>query len=186
MSQSYPELIDDLNAAIGTLRAGAPGTMKAFSALAREALAPGQLDVKTPPTSAGYTIIGNRKIAIPVLEPMVRRYLKIEDDTPVDIESFSMKYDPFVRVMSVAIFTKTGPCIFLTNPSDQTSDQLTQFFWERMEAHFTSDMPMELLAKPVDFMIDWLSCKTLIFMLQDDAPLEAANEEAPAADTPVH
>jgi len=47
MSQSYPELIDDLNAAIGTLRAGAPGTMKAFSALAREALAPGQLDVKT-------------------------------------------------------------------------------------------------------------------------------------------
>lgn len=47
MSQSFPDLIDDLNAAIGTLRAGAPGPMKAFSALAREALAPGQLDVKT-------------------------------------------------------------------------------------------------------------------------------------------
>lgn len=47
MSQSYPELIDDLNAAIARLRAGAPGTMKAFSGLAREALAPGQLDVKT-------------------------------------------------------------------------------------------------------------------------------------------
>lgn len=47
MSQSYPELIDDLNAAIAQLRAGAPGTMKAFSGLAREALAPGQLDVKT-------------------------------------------------------------------------------------------------------------------------------------------
>jgi AhpD family alkylhydroperoxidase len=47
MSQSYPELIDDLNAAIGALRAGAPATMKAFSALAREASAPGQLDVKT-------------------------------------------------------------------------------------------------------------------------------------------
>ncbi|MBW8310773.1 MAG: carboxymuconolactone decarboxylase family protein [Rhizobium sp.] len=47
MSQSYPELIDDLNAVISRLRAGAPGTMKAFSGLAREALAPGQLDVKT-------------------------------------------------------------------------------------------------------------------------------------------
>ena len=47
MSQSYPELIDDLNAAIARLRAGAPGTMKAFSGLAREALVPGQLDVKT-------------------------------------------------------------------------------------------------------------------------------------------
>ena len=47
MSQSYPELIDDLNAAIARLRAGVPGTMKAFSGLAREALAPGQLDVKT-------------------------------------------------------------------------------------------------------------------------------------------
>lgn len=47
MSQSYPELIDDLNAAIARLRAGAPGTMKAFSGLAREALVPGQIDVKT-------------------------------------------------------------------------------------------------------------------------------------------
>ena len=47
MSQSYPELIDDLNAAIGKLREGAPGPMRGFSALAREALKPGALDVKT-------------------------------------------------------------------------------------------------------------------------------------------
>lgn len=47
MSQSFPDLIDDLNAAIGTLRQGAAGPMKAFSGLAREALAPGALDVKT-------------------------------------------------------------------------------------------------------------------------------------------
>lgn len=47
MSQSYPEMIDELNAAIGTLRAGAPATMKAFSALAREASAPGALDAMT-------------------------------------------------------------------------------------------------------------------------------------------
>lgn len=47
MSQSYPDLIDDLNTAIATLRVGAPGPMKAFSGLAREALAPGALDVKT-------------------------------------------------------------------------------------------------------------------------------------------
>lgn len=47
MSQSYPELIDDLNAAIARLRTGAPGPMKAFSGLAREALAPGRLDVRT-------------------------------------------------------------------------------------------------------------------------------------------
>lgn len=47
MSQSFPDLIDDLNAAIGNLRQGATGPMKAFSGLAREALAPGTLDVKT-------------------------------------------------------------------------------------------------------------------------------------------
>ena len=47
MSQSYPELIDDLNAAIGKLREGAPDPMRGFSALAREALKPGALDVKT-------------------------------------------------------------------------------------------------------------------------------------------
>ncbi|KAA2285303.1 carboxymuconolactone decarboxylase family protein [Arenimonas fontis] len=46
MSQSYPDLIDDLNAAISKLRAGAPGPMKAFGSLAREALAPGVLDLK--------------------------------------------------------------------------------------------------------------------------------------------
>ena len=43
MSQSYPDLIDDLNAAIGNLRAGAPDPMRGFSALAREALKPGAL-----------------------------------------------------------------------------------------------------------------------------------------------
>lgn len=47
MSQSFPDLIDDLNAAIGTLRHGAAGPMSAFSGLARAALAPGALDVKT-------------------------------------------------------------------------------------------------------------------------------------------
>ncbi|WP_146908445.1 carboxymuconolactone decarboxylase family protein [Arenimonas daejeonensis] len=47
MSQSYPEMVDDLNKAIAALRGGAPGPMKAFGGLAREALAPGQLDVKT-------------------------------------------------------------------------------------------------------------------------------------------
>jgi AhpD family alkylhydroperoxidase len=47
VSESFPNLIDDLNAAIATLREGAPGPMKAFSGLAREALAPASLDVKT-------------------------------------------------------------------------------------------------------------------------------------------
>ncbi len=47
MATSFIDLTDDLNAAIGTLRAGAAGTMRAFSGLAREALAPGALDVKT-------------------------------------------------------------------------------------------------------------------------------------------
>ena len=47
MSQSFPDLIDDLNAAIGTLREGAPEPMRGFSHLAREALKPGALDVKT-------------------------------------------------------------------------------------------------------------------------------------------
>ena len=47
VSQSFPDLIDDLNAAIAKLRAGAPEPMRAFSALARESLKPGALDVKT-------------------------------------------------------------------------------------------------------------------------------------------
>lgn len=47
MSTSFPDLLDDLNAAIATLRAGAPEPMRAFSALAREALKPGALDVRT-------------------------------------------------------------------------------------------------------------------------------------------
>ncbi len=47
MSQPFPSLIDDLNTAIAGLRQGAPGPMRAFSQLAREALAPAALDVKT-------------------------------------------------------------------------------------------------------------------------------------------
>ncbi|WP_256645610.1 carboxymuconolactone decarboxylase family protein [Thermomonas paludicola] len=47
MSQSFPDLIDDLNAAIGKFREGAPEPMRGFSMLAREALKPGALDVKT-------------------------------------------------------------------------------------------------------------------------------------------
>jgi AhpD family alkylhydroperoxidase len=47
VSQSFPDLIDDLNAAIGTFREGAPEPMRGFSMLAREALKPGALDVKT-------------------------------------------------------------------------------------------------------------------------------------------
>lgn len=47
MSQSFPDLIDDLNAAIARLRAGAPEPLRGFSQLAREALKPGALDVKT-------------------------------------------------------------------------------------------------------------------------------------------
>ena len=47
MSQSFPDLIDDLNAAIGKLREAAPEPMRGFSMLAREALKPNALDVKT-------------------------------------------------------------------------------------------------------------------------------------------
>jgi AhpD family alkylhydroperoxidase len=47
MSQSYPDLIDDLNRDIRKLRGASPTAMQAFSALAGAALAPGQLDVKT-------------------------------------------------------------------------------------------------------------------------------------------
>jgi AhpD family alkylhydroperoxidase len=47
MSQSFPDLINDLNAAISTLRKGAPDPMRGFSSLASEALKPGALDVKT-------------------------------------------------------------------------------------------------------------------------------------------
>lgn len=47
MSESFPELIDELSAAIVTLRKSAPGPMQAFSGLAREAMKPNALDVKT-------------------------------------------------------------------------------------------------------------------------------------------
>jgi AhpD family alkylhydroperoxidase len=60
VSQSYPDLIDDLNAAIASLRTGAPGPMKAFSGLAREALAPGALDLKTKELMAIAIAIATR------------------------------------------------------------------------------------------------------------------------------
>ncbi len=47
MSTPYPELIHDLTAAIDSLRKGAPGPMQAFNGLAREALKPSALDLKT-------------------------------------------------------------------------------------------------------------------------------------------
>jgi AhpD family alkylhydroperoxidase len=47
MSETYPELVGGLNLAIDSLRKGSPGTMQAFNGLAREALKPGALDLKT-------------------------------------------------------------------------------------------------------------------------------------------
>lgn len=46
-SMSFPELIDGLNADIARLRSAAAEPMRAFSGLARAALEPGALDVKT-------------------------------------------------------------------------------------------------------------------------------------------
>lgn len=46
MSADYPELVNELNAAIAELQGGAPDTMKGFSAMAKAALAPGSLDPK--------------------------------------------------------------------------------------------------------------------------------------------
>ena len=60
VSQSFPDLIDDLNAAIAKLRAGAPEPMRAFSALARESLKPGALDVKTKELIAVAIAIATR------------------------------------------------------------------------------------------------------------------------------
>ena len=60
VSQSFPDLIDDLNAAIAKLRAGAPEPMRAFSALARESLKPGALDVKTKELIAMAIAIATR------------------------------------------------------------------------------------------------------------------------------
>ncbi len=47
MSESFPDLINDLNTAIDTLRKGVPGTMQAFGGLARESMKPNVLDLKT-------------------------------------------------------------------------------------------------------------------------------------------
>ena len=60
MSTSFPDLLDDLTAAIATLRAGAPQPMRAFSALAREALQPGALDVKTKELIATAIAVATR------------------------------------------------------------------------------------------------------------------------------
>jgi AhpD family alkylhydroperoxidase len=42
-SKSYKQLTQDLNQAIGSLRAAQPGTLEGFSAMSRAALAPGVL-----------------------------------------------------------------------------------------------------------------------------------------------
>ena len=47
MSESFPELLADLNRQISALRAEAPKAMQAFSGLARAALEPGALDTRT-------------------------------------------------------------------------------------------------------------------------------------------
>ena len=59
-TNAYPDLIDHLNAAIAKLRAGAPEPMRAFSALARESLKPGALDVKTKELIAVAIAIATR------------------------------------------------------------------------------------------------------------------------------
>lgn len=60
MSTSFPDLLDDLNVAIAALRAGAPESMRAFSALAREALRPGALDVRTKELIATAIAVATR------------------------------------------------------------------------------------------------------------------------------
>ena len=57
---AYPDLIDHLNAEIAKMRAGAPEPMRAFSALARESLKPGALDVKTKELIAVAIAIATR------------------------------------------------------------------------------------------------------------------------------
>ena len=59
-TNAYPDLIDHLNAAIAKLRTGAPEPMRAFSALARESLKPGALDVKTKELIAVAIAIATR------------------------------------------------------------------------------------------------------------------------------
>jgi AhpD family alkylhydroperoxidase len=58
--ESYPDLIDRLNAEITQLRASAGEPMRAFSALAREALKPGALDVKTKELIATAIAVATR------------------------------------------------------------------------------------------------------------------------------
>jgi len=47
MYQDWPKMAGDLSHALKEVRAGTPDTMKAFSTLARAALEPKELDVKT-------------------------------------------------------------------------------------------------------------------------------------------
>lgn len=58
--QSFPDLLDGLNADIARLREGAAEPMRAFSALARESLKPGALDVKTKELIATGIAIATR------------------------------------------------------------------------------------------------------------------------------
>lgn len=57
---SYPDLLDGLNADIAKLRSAAGEPMRAFSALAREALKPAALDVKTKELIATGIAIATR------------------------------------------------------------------------------------------------------------------------------
>jgi AhpD family alkylhydroperoxidase len=47
MYKDWPQMANDLTGAVRELRAGNPATMQAFSALAKAALTPGALDIKT-------------------------------------------------------------------------------------------------------------------------------------------
>ena len=47
MSKNFPQMAKDLNQPITATRKGIPGTMEAFSAIAKAATAPGTLDTKT-------------------------------------------------------------------------------------------------------------------------------------------
>lgn len=47
MHKNWPEMADELSAAIKEVRLGAPDTMKAFSAMAQAALKGGSIDTKT-------------------------------------------------------------------------------------------------------------------------------------------
>lgn len=59
MSQSCPDLIDDLNRAIRNLCGASPTAMQAFGTLAGAAVAPGQLEVRTrEPIAVAIAVAG--------------------------------------------------------------------------------------------------------------------------------